>query len=263
MDAKLGLLLGLGAGMVLGAGGMYATIGSAPAPEVVENTVVVTQIVEHAIAMASPREREVPAAEAAQLLPPVEEPAPTIAFQAGGPPAPGDTPPGERRNRTEEEWRTEWTQRQARFMAEWTNRTASARTNFIASAKLSEDQATRFDVLVASMNVRLAAVLDPMMAKFQQGIRPTPEERVKLMHDVSGALVTTYDEMNRAMPEDWSNVATSNNVSLSQFVDPKYLPFMRGMSGGRDGGPGSWGGRRGGGPPTAQPPTGAQPAAPR
>lgn len=247
MDGKVGLLLGLGAGLVLGAGGMYATVGRIPDADVADAPVVVTQIVERAISVASSRpgrdNRPEPGAEA-QPAPPGEE-GTTVAFQAGAPPTPGDAPPGEqRRQRTEEEWRAEWTQRQARFMAEWTNRAVAARTNFIASAKLNEEQATRFDVLLTAMNVRLASILDPVMAKYQQGIRPSSEERARLTHDVSGALVTTYDEMNRSMPEGWGDIASSNNVSLSQFVDPKYLPFMRGVGGG---GRPDWGGRRGGG----------------
>ena len=53
--------------------------------------------------------------------------------------------------------------------------------------------------------------------------------------------------MNRTMPSDWNNVAQSNNVSLTQFVDPNYLPFMHGM--GVGGGPGGGRGGPGGGGP--------------
>lgn len=150
-----------------------------------------------------------------------------------------------------ERMQSEWSNRIAQFTAEWSNRVVAARTNFIAQAKLSQDQSVRFDVLVTSMNLRLQDILEPVMQQYQQGGRLTSEDRIRIAHDVSGALVSTYDEMDRAMPEDWRSVASSNEISITQFVDPKYMPFMRGMTG-RGGGPGGWGGRPGGGGPGGQ-----------
>lgn len=154
--------------------------------------------------------------------------------------------------RGERQWdearmRAEWTNRMAQFATEWSNRVVAARTNFIAKAKLSQDQAVRFDVLVTSMNLRLQDILEPVMQTYQSGGRLTSEDRIRVAHDVSGALVTTYDEMDRGMPEDWRTVASSNEISITQFVDPKYMPFMRGMTG-RGGPPGGFGGGRGGPP---------------
>lgn len=254
MDGKLGLILGLAVGVAIGAGGTFMAVNSAPKPELLAETtepvvIVKTQVVTLA---AAPRTEAAPREDRAA------EPEQTIAFR------PQDEGPGgtneNRRTPWPEQGTPEWSNRVAQFRAdmsnrivqfraEWTNRAAAQRTNFIASAKLNEDQAVRFDVLMTAMNVRLATTLDPLVAQVQAGNYPrlNTEERARLASEVSGALVTTYDEMNRAMPTDWSSNASSNNIRLTSFIQPEYHMFVeRIVGGGRgDRGPGGWGGDRG------------------
>ena len=245
MNGKLGIIFSLVAGVLLGGTGMYLARPVAPPQEQADRPpVVVTTVVERVV-HAAPATRVIretgPAAVENEAQ---QETNPVVAFQ----PAPGtDTMPA-RTNRWRDDaaTRADWSNREARFRADWTNRAAAARTNFIAKANLNSDQAVRFDVLVSAMNLRLATALDPIIAQYQAGVRPNSEERARVAYNVSGALVNTYDEMNRSMPSDWSDSASSNNISMTQFVDPQYLPFMRGMTGG--GGPGGFGRGGGGGP---------------
>jgi hypothetical protein len=146
-------------------------------------------------------------------------------------------------------------ERQQRFTSFWSNQIITARASFVSNAVLTQDEATRFDVLTTAMNLRLAQRLDPLVEKYQAGWRPTPEERTRLMQDVSQVIVSTYDEMDRNMPADWRDGVTNSYFSLTQFVDPKYMPFTRGLSG--------WHGPPGGGfggPPGGPPQTTAIPA---
>lgn len=256
MDGKIGIVIGLAAGALLGAGGMY--IGKTPSPppdaDAGVEKIVVTQYLERVVnapAQRPPEERttEVAAADSEQ----------PFAFRPpdGGPGGTNEN----RRTPWPERGTAEWSNRVAqfradmsnrfeRFRADWTNRAATDRTNFIAKTGLNQDQAVRFDVLMTAMNVRLGAVLDPLVAQAQSGQFPhlNTEARVRLASEVSSALVNTYDEMNRAMPSDWSSNASSNHIRLTSFVQPEYLPFVDRVTSSGHGGPpgGGWGGDRGG-----------------
>jgi hypothetical protein len=132
------------------------------------------------------------------------------------------------------------------FSNRWYQMSLAQRTNFIARAKLSDEQEAHFDVLVAAMNIRLQSQLDPILDAYKTGWRPSPEERARLMASISSVLLLTYNEMDRSMPEDWRQNAPKD-FSLTTFADPKYAPLMRGFQsrgpgggpgGGPDGGPG-------------------------
>jgi len=237
MNTKLLILSGFLAGCGVGAGSMVllrhndapalakATVAPAPAKKMSsinrERTAAPQRERDDFIPYAMPTRRsDNPAATASNAL--------TVM-------APANPEDHRQDDRTPEE-------RMQQFMSFWSNRVVSARTNFIANAKLNEDQTTKFDVLVTAMNLRLQQKLDPAMEELRNGWRPTPEDRVRLMSDISSVLVLTYDEMDRNLPPNWRNANSNSNLSLTQFVDPKYRPFMQGFRGGGRGGPGGPGG---------------------
>ncbi len=249
MDSKVALLLGFLIGVAAGIGGMVLT-GLRDKPHVVPP--VVTNVAAKGIVEAA-REKNSHGPNWWGMDAPTPDIGPVY-----------DTRPPDRivtnivtgeisTNRNP--WRGDWEQltqqeREQRFVSFWTNQAAVARTTFITNAALDADQATRFDVLTAAMNLRLAAKLDPLVEQYQKGWRPNPEDRTRIALDVSSVLVGTYDEMDRNMPENWRDTTTnSGGMSLTQFVDPKYMPFMRGI-GGIGGRPGGWGVPQGGPPPT-------------
>ena len=121
------------------------------------------------------------------------------------------------------EWDGEDIERAARF---WNARAAIARNSFITNAKLDIKQAERFDTLVAAMNLRLEAGI----SNWVQGVKfkgdMTTEDGVKLMNELSTAVVVTYDEMDRSMPPDWRKTA-GDRFELINFVDPAVaMPLM-------------------------------------
>ena len=117
------------------------------------------------------------------------------------------------------------------------------RTNFIARAKLDESQATRFDVLVSSMNVRLGERLQEWNTYLSNNVLPRAEARARVMKDISAVMVLTYDEMDRNMPPGWRDEA-GPEFSLPAFIDPEIARGMRPIVGRGFGG----GGRGFGGP---------------
>jgi hypothetical protein len=149
----------------------------------------------------------------------------------------------ERSDRGSEHWggRTNggFAERMAEFTNEWARRAAAGRSNFIAAANLGEAEVARFDVVVAAMNIRLADVLDPVIADLQAGLPITPADRARLVKELGDVLVLTYDELSRGLPDTPVQGVTSNPVNVVQFADPRYMPFLRGFGGRR-----SWGGTR-------------------
>lgn len=249
MDSKVALLLGFLIGVAAGVGGMVLTgLRDRPhaPPPVVTNIAARGEIAEAA------REKNSRGPSWWGLDAPTPEVGPAYDHR---PPerivVVTNTVSGEvSTNRSP--WRGDWDQltqqeREQRFISFWTNQAAVARTSFISNAALDAEQATRFDVLTTAMNLRLASKLDPLVEQYANGWRPTPEDRTRIALDVSSILVGTYDELDRNMPDNWRDATTNSSLSLTQFVDPKYMPFMRGI-GGRPGG-------FGGGPPGGQPAT--------
>lgn len=101
----------------------------------------------------------------------------------------------------------------------WETRTALARNSFISNIKASPEQTTNFDVLVEAMNLRIGTAIDKWAAalKTQESIQP--EQGIRMVSELSGIMVTTYDEMDRKMPADWRKNA-GEDFQLFNFIDP-------------------------------------------
>lgn len=114
------------------------------------------------------------------------------------------------------EWDADDIERAAKF---WNTRAAIARNSFITNAKLDTKQTDRFDTLVAAMNLRL----ETGISNWVQGVKAkgaaNTEDGIRLMNDLSTAVVLTYDEMDRSMPPDWRKQA-GDKFELVNFVDP-------------------------------------------
>jgi len=129
--------------------------------------------------------------------------------QRGGPPTP--------------EEREERFQRMAQRMQE---RAAEQRSNFVERAELDSDQATRFDVLVAAMNMRLREQVKGWQAEAELGELPRAELRARVMNEMSSVMVLTYDELDRTMPAAWREEA-GPDFNLYTFVDPQVMREAR------------------------------------
>ncbi len=112
----------------------------------------------------------------------------------------------------------------------WQLRGEIARTQFLEKAKLSTDQAAAFDVVIEAMNVRLGESIDRWAAAIRKDDVLTPETGLRMMNELSSALVLTYDELDRKLPEGWRAEA-GPRFELVRFVDPEVLTPLQDLEG--------------------------------
>jgi hypothetical protein len=111
------------------------------------------------------------------------------------------------------------------------------RTNFVAQAELSDPETVRFDVLMASLNMRLKEQSEKWREAMESETMTRAEVRARAMAEISDAMVVTYDELDRNMPAGWRDAA-GTNFNLMTFVEPEVWRELRPvMRGGFRGGP--------------------------
>lgn len=126
------------------------------------------------------------------------------------PPAPPGRPAGEERF-----------EEQIRKAAElWRTRAELARSTFIANVTTTEDEGVLFDATMETMNARLAESLQRWADTLKQEQTLSPETGVRMMNDLSGTLVQTYDELDAGLPEGWRAKA-GESFQLLDFIDPE------------------------------------------
>ena len=105
----------------------------------------------------------------------------------------------------------------------WAIRSDIARDAFLSRINASDELAGRFDVLIEAMNVRIQDSISEWADAFRNESMPKRESALRMMHDVTAALVLTYDEMNQNMPVGWSRNAGSDFqlLQLVDFIDPR------------------------------------------
>jgi hypothetical protein len=104
----------------------------------------------------------------------------------------------------------------------WRLRAELARATFVAKTGFNEGEATDFDVLMKSMNVRLEDLFKQTAAQLKEGEAFTPETGVRLMNGLTESMVLTYDEMDRRLPGTWRQDAGSS-FDLVTYVDPSVV----------------------------------------
>ncbi|MBT3295028.1 MAG: hypothetical protein HN919_16915 [Verrucomicrobia bacterium] len=111
-------------------------------------------------------------------------------------------------------------------MEVWEARCDIARSTFVANVALAPEQATRFDVLVAAMNIRLAHSIEQFAQQVKSGEAVSEEQTVKLMRDLTTSVASTYDELDGSMPPNWRADA-GKKFSVTDFIDPSVaLPLV-------------------------------------
>ena len=122
-------------------------------------------------------------------------------------------------------------------------RAQQLRSNFVAKAELKDEEAVRFDVLMAALNMRLKEQSAKWREAMDSGAMTRSEVRARAMSEISQAMVITYDELDRNMPAGWREQA-GEDFNLMTFVEPdvwrELRPVMRGgfRGGGGDRPPG-------------------------
>jgi hypothetical protein len=101
----------------------------------------------------------------------------------------------------------------------WTTRVELARNSFVTNVGLNNEQAAVFDGLTAAMNAQLESAIARWTDTLKQKDAMTGEDGVRMMHELSGVLVNTYQEMDQTMPSGWRDKA-GDEFELVNFVDP-------------------------------------------
>lgn len=108
----------------------------------------------------------------------------------------------------------------------WELRAEIARSTFLANGDFSDGEAVAFDVLIEAMNLRLSHAIETWVSNVEaKEVRA--EDGIRLMNDVTGVLVLTYDEMDRKLPATWRDAA-GQSLQLMDFINPSVArPLIR------------------------------------
>ena len=109
-----------------------------------------------------------------------------------------------------------------------------ARSTFVANARLNDSQAVKFDTLLDAMNVRIGTKIDTFAAEIEDAESVQPEAGIRLVNDVTEAMVLTYDEMDNSMPKEWRRRA-GEKFNMANFIDPEVARPLVGLEGKMDG----------------------------
>jgi len=102
----------------------------------------------------------------------------------------------------------------------WNTRVALARNSFISNTELNRDQQDKFDVLLTAMNLRLGDRMEQWADYLKVKGELNPEDGIRMMNDLSGVMVLTYDELDGSMPPSWRDKA-GEDFQLFNFIDPE------------------------------------------
>jgi hypothetical protein len=110
----------------------------------------------------------------------------------------------------------------------WGMRSDLARDAFLTNINATEEEAGRFDVLVEAMNIRLETTIEKWAETLAEDSIPSREAGLRMMNEITEALVLTYDELNRSMPQGWSDDAGSE-FQLVDYIDPLVAMPLSGL----------------------------------
>ena len=110
----------------------------------------------------------------------------------------------------------------AKLKETWLLRASIARTNFISRAELDAQQAAEFDTAIEVMNLRVGETVDKWATRIRQEGRMSPESGLRMMNEVSQAMIMAYDDLDRRLPPEWRQ-KTGPRFELMTFVDPEVL----------------------------------------
>lgn len=107
----------------------------------------------------------------------------------------------------------------------WNTRVALARNSLISNLELKKDQEAKFDTLVAAMNIRLGDSIGKWADYLKAKGELNPEDGIRMMNDLSTAMVLTYNDLDTTLPPGWREKA-GENFQLVNFIDPEIaLPL--------------------------------------
>lgn len=107
-------------------------------------------------------------------------------------------------------------------MAAWKARSDLARAGFVANVVETEAQAVQFDVVMMAMNLRLSNSVRTWVESIRQTGEVNSEAGIRIMNELSSALVQSYNDLDRTMPADWRDRAGSE-FEVINFINPDVI----------------------------------------
>jgi hypothetical protein len=110
----------------------------------------------------------------------------------------------------------------------WRLRSDLARNSFVSNVTEKPEEAADFDVLMAAMNMRLSNSISRWAETVTKSEDMDPETGIRMMNELSGVVVLTYDEMDRKMPQGWRDRA-GKEFQLFDLIDPTVAMPLAGL----------------------------------
>lgn len=104
----------------------------------------------------------------------------------------------------------------------WQVRSDLARSGFLSNVAQNDQQSIQFDVTMAAMNIRLSNSVRTWVEYVKQEQRVDSEAGIRIMNDLSAALVQAYNDLDRTMPADWRAKA-GPEFEVVSFIDPQAI----------------------------------------
>lgn len=102
----------------------------------------------------------------------------------------------------------------------WTLRSSLARGSFIERAALTRQEIEVFDVLVDDMNLRIKESVSAWSKAIRDAGAMQAGDGMRLVHDLTGILVSTYDDMDNTLDSGWREFV-GMEFDLIDLVDPR------------------------------------------
>lgn len=100
------------------------------------------------------------------------------------------------------------------------------RQQVINQARLDENNTAAFDAIIGDLNARLAERVNSWAEYIKQKEFMNEEMGVRMLNDVSGVIVESYNELQQTMPEEWlADQESREKFEIMHFVNPEvFLP---------------------------------------
>ena len=109
------------------------------------------------------------------------------------------------------------------FMDRLRQQTAEERVMFVESQQLNERQVQTYDSIMGNLNQRVGDIAEQWADYIRQTGKMENDYGMRMMHDVSGAMVEAYDAMDASFPS-WRNSMPRGGMG---WVDPSaYAPII-------------------------------------
>jgi hypothetical protein len=101
----------------------------------------------------------------------------------------------------------------------WKVRVDLARNSFLENVAADEADVAEFDLMMEAMNRRLSNSIRTWVETVKTNGVITPETGLRMMNDLSSAVVQGYDDLDRVLPAGWRE-KSGGEFEVFEFINP-------------------------------------------